>query len=472
VAFAFFELIGVDPFQMGPQTLIMPAEQWVILPINHIFALMTGLVVFSLGKRLFTREVGFWAMTIYYVSNLVWENSLAGVGLPVAGFFCLSAFRSMVVAMQAKRDRLSTFKIVVSFLSSILFAVLAFYTRYISILIVPGLILFAWLSAGRFRGGTRYAFIFFVVYMAAISPWLYRNYKLTGNPAGMALHMALSESDLFPGKTYDRTLEPEITFKRMDLALKRKWVINYKENHPSLIPGMGGGLMMAFFIVTFFYHFIRPQVNYLRWSILLSASLMVFAAGFFAQSSIGMLHLFWPFVLLYGYSFFVILLNRLDMGVQLYNYGIKGLVLIISMFPLMLALMPPQSSGLRSPYHAAWINFVGKKLTERELMVSDMPWATAWYGDCTSVLNPLTVDDFYNINDYRQYVSGLFLTRVTGDKAFVSELVFGADKGWFQILNEQLPVDFPLKNARRVNGFDLFLSDRDRWSDIEAQAAQ
>ena len=40
-------------------TRILPAEQWILLPLNHLFTMLTGWLVFSLGKHLFYREIGF-----------------------------------------------------------------------------------------------------------------------------------------------------------------------------------------------------------------------------------------------------------------------------------------------------------------------------------------------------------------------------------------------------------------------------
>ena len=70
--FKFFELIGLDPFQMPADGAgnVMPAEQWVVLPVNHLFTILTGWLVFCMGKRMFSREIGFLGMTIYYLSDI------------------------------------------------------------------------------------------------------------------------------------------------------------------------------------------------------------------------------------------------------------------------------------------------------------------------------------------------------------------------------------------------------------------
>ncbi len=468
--FKIFEVMGIDAFARPEErgSTSLPAEQWVILPVNHIFSILTGWIVFSLGKRLFSREIGFLGMTIYYLSNLVWQDSISGLNISMACFFVAASFRSMVVSMLNRRDKDSTFSWAFPFVMSVVFSAIAFLTRYITIAAVPGIALFAWLVAGRFRGGTRYALVFLGLYLVMISPWLYRNYAISGNPAGMAAHSALSETSKYPDHAFERQLHPEFTSTQVISALKEKWVVNYSEKYESVLPGIGGGVLMALFITTFFYHFVRPHVNYLRWAVGLSLLLMIIIAGFFSESSIDTIHVFWPFIILYGLAFFYILIDRLDLGVRLYNIGLKCLIVILSLLPLALTIMPPHAKPPYPPYYAPIISQVCGMLNEREVMCTDMPWATAWYGDRISILLPKDLDDFYEINDYKQYISGMYITTITKNKPFVKQLLDGPEKSWLPVISGRTPPDFPLKQAVSLNRQDqIFLSDRNRWSSGE-----
>lgn len=467
VGFKFFEMIGVEPFSIpeGSRAPTMPAEQWVVLPVNHLFCILTGWIVFSLGKRLFSREIGFLGMTIYYLSNLVWADSISGLNISMAGFFVTASFHAMVIAMLNRRDKDSTVSWAIPFVLSIVFSAIAFLTRYITIAAVPGIALFAWLMSGRFRGGTRYAVVFIGLYLVMVSPWLYRNFNVTGNPMGIVGQTALAETSIYPDKSFDRQLHPEFTASQFTRGLKEKWVKNYSGKHATVFPGLGGGILMAFFMTTFFYHFVRPQVNYLRWGIGISMLLTLFIGGFFAESSIQMIHVFWPFVILYGMAFFYILIDRLDLGVRLYTLGLKCLIVLLSAIPLLLAILPPHTNHPYPPYFSPIISQVSGMLTEREVMCTDMPWATAWYGDRVSILLPKDLDDFYEINDYKQYISGIYITTITKNKPFVKQLLDGPEKSWLPIISGRMPPDFPLKQAVSLNRQDqIFLSDRNRWS--------
>jgi hypothetical protein len=465
--FMLFDAVGLDPFAMpeGGRGVTMSAEQWVVLPVNHLFTILTGWVVFALGKRLFSREIGFMAMTIYYLSNVAWQDSISGLNISMAVFFIVAAYYTMVVAMLNKRDGERPVWWIVPFLLSIACAGVAFLTRYIAIAAVPGLCLFAWLMGGRFRGGTRFVLIFVFFFAMLISPWLARNYRVCGNPLGMAAYTALADTSKYPGNALERNVEPELSAKSSIAAIKEKWMLNYSGTYSGAIPSMGGGVLMAFFLTTFFYQFIRPQVNYLRWGILLSLLLTVIIGGFFSESSINMMHAFWPFVVLYGLAFFYILIDRLDLGVRLYMVGLKCLIVLLAAIPFGLTLLPPHEGNSYPPYHAPLISKVSEMLNPREAMCTDMPWATAWYGDRVSILLPKDVDQFYFINDYRQYISGLYVTTITKNKPFVSELLDGPEQSWLPIISGRVPPDFPLKQGVSLNRQDqIFFSDRNRWA--------
>jgi hypothetical protein len=474
--FQIFDLVGIDLFAMPDEIrargVIMPAEQWVVLPINHLFALLTGWLLFSLGKRLFSREIGFIGMTIYYLSNIVWQDSISGMNLSMAIFFSVASYHAMIISMLNKRDGKSKAKWLVPFFSSIICAIIAFYTRYITFAIVPGLMLFSWLMCDRFRGGTRFVIIFGLLYSLSVSPWLVRNYKVCGNPFGMVGYSALADTGTFPDNSMERNYNPDFTMSTATAALKAKWVTNYADKYQSVIPGMGGGILMALFLTTFFYHFVRPQVNYLRWGLGISMLLMLILAGFFSESSVRMLHLFWPFVILYGLGFFYILIDRLDLGVRLYNIGLKLLIALLAFIPLLMTLLPPHENHPYPPYHAQIISKIVGTLNEREVLCTDMPWATAWYSDRVSILVPQDVDQFYEINDYKQYISGMYFSTLSRDKPFVRGLLVGPEQSWFPIMTVRVPADIPLKKAITLLGQDaIFLSDRDRWSTGNAQAA-
>ena len=89
---------------MSLGTRILPAERWIIIPLNHIFTILTGLLVFSIGKNLFYREIGFLSMTIFYLSDTAWSQSILGLNSSMAIFFSVTALSCIITAVKSKLE--------------------------------------------------------------------------------------------------------------------------------------------------------------------------------------------------------------------------------------------------------------------------------------------------------------------------------------------------------------------------------
>jgi hypothetical protein len=109
-------------------------------------------------------------------------------------------------------------------------------------------------------------------------------------------------------------------------------------------------------------------------------------------------------------------------------------------------------------------------MKESELMMSDIPWAVAWYGNRQCVWLTLDAQEqFFAINDNLKPVRGLYLTPLTMDSRFLTEWVRAGEHSWGSfvlegMLRREIPPTFPLRKA--PNGYlpeQLFLTDWERW---------
>ena len=468
VGFKFCGLVGMDlfPDSESLEGGAYPAEQRVVIPVNHLFALMTGLLVYLLGRKLFSHKIGLLSVTTYFLSAIVWEDSLYAVGIPVVSFFTLGAFYFALLSMIHWREQRPVLNWMSLFVVSSGFAAAAFLTNYGALALFPGLALFILLMGTRTHRSGHLAFFYLVFVFAAISPWLLRNYQVAGMPLGLAPYTALIDSAKYPGDALMRTLSPDFSFLS-DIALVRaKWSKNFSMFYTDHFTTLGGGVLVAFFVVTFFYRFVRVHVHNLRWGVGLSMGLFFVGAGCFSESAFRLYHVFWPFVILYGLAFFFILLDRLDVSINLYKQVLTGLVVGMTALPLLVTIfLSPPSKVTYPPYYVPFIMRVSELLKPTEIMCSDMPWATAWYGKRISILLPQTLDDFYNITDFQgKYISGLYITTLTKNRPFTSELFGGSEKSWFPISMGQLPEDFSLRQGFQLHNNDqLFLTDSVRW---------
>lgn len=275
---------------------------------------------------------------------------------------------------------------------------------------------------------------------------------------GLSPATALNGSAAFKENTFEQKVAYALKSGDMIAALREKGLVQFAAWYD--------GLIICLFISTFFYRFTRPDLNRLRWGMALSAGLLLVLASFFGEETFRLMHIFWPVILLYAVAFFYILLDRWNFQLTIVEKGATVLFILVHALPLVLTLLPPRAGVPYPPYYIPFLTAHTSHLLEpAEVMCSDIPWATAWYGDRTSVLLPAEVDDFYYINDTYKQISGLYMTTVTRDKPFVSSLATGAYKSWMPILMQgpipdafHLNQGFPLQHKDQV-----FLTDRQRW---------
>ena len=103
--------------------------------------------------------------------------------------------------------------------------------------------------------------------------------------------------------------------------------------------------------------------------------------------------------------------------------------------------------------------------------MSDMPWAVAWYGHRPCVWLTWDISRDFNALHQQKPVQGLYLTPLTMDGRFLSQMLKGEERVWGRfavesLVKEETPTGFPLKHA--FSGWlpdQLFMADRPRWQD-------
>ncbi len=433
-------------------------EQYFIIPLNNMFSLFTGLLVYLLGMRLFDKRLGFLAMSIFFLSNVVWASSVSGTDLPLVTFLSVAAFYSIVLSADTRDAGYPFIKWFLPYLFAAGFCVIAFLTRYGTVFLMPALAFYVRI---RFKEKRWLLTVLFIgLFLAGIAPWLARNFMLCGKLLGLAPYMVFDDDGMLLSK-FEASLSVGQFFKG---AFFRLWLKNMAGFYNSDIRQIGAGFMGAFFLVSFFYSFVRAEVRSLRWSVALGILLAIILAGFAGKSAIKLLHVFLPFVIIYGLAFFFLLLERLQLKFRLLELALISFVVIMSAMPLVFVMLPPRTGFPYPPYHPPFIASVSSWMQPTEIICTDMPWATAWYGDQVSLLLPSDIDEFYKINDLTYKISAIYFTTITRDKPFVRTLMIGRYRSWFPVLNGNIPGDFPLSSAQRLNHYDqLFLTDYPRW---------
>jgi len=183
------------------------------------------------------------------------------------------------------------------------------------------------------------------------------------------------------------------------------------------------------------------------------------------------------------------LLDQVRLPFRELRYVIISLFCLFVSMPMIFAFLPPKTMPVAyPPYYPPYIQTAAGWLKEKELAMSDIPWAVAWYGDRQCVWltlqcapdprEPDTHEDFFAINDYQKKISLLYLTPVTMDKRFLSQWIRAGDQSWGRfvlqtIMAQKVPGFFPLDKSQP--GWlpeQIALTDWERWSTRPSGAGQ
>ena len=250
---------------------------------------------------------------------------------------------------------------------------------------------------------------------------------------------------------------------------------------------MGGSWISAFFLVGLLLRYKNPALNRLRYFLLfcLLVLVVVQSLGKTALSdaspvlnSENLLVLLAPIVIIYGVSLFYTLLAQVEFPAYQFRYLVIGAFCLLLCLPVIIACFPftPAINPVAyPPYKPTIIQWTSSWMKRNELVMSDIPWAVAWYGGRQCLW--LTLDsqtDFHEVCQQKP-VKAIYLTQVTTDARFQWLQV---ENSWgnfvFDVfVDHKLPPDFPLRSA--PSGFlpdQFFITDSsDRWKQPNPAAA-
>ena len=362
-------------------------------------------------------------------------------------------------------------------------------TRYaFGWLIIPVVLVLA-LWAGQKRW--KVALPALMAFLILMIPWMIRNYDLSGTPFGTAGFALSQNTHELSGDQLERSLNPDLEEVSLS-AYVRKFVVNCREVVGTDLPRLGGSWMSAFFLVGLLVPFRNPTLGRLRLFLILCLLVLAAAQALsrtdpheetFPISSENLLVILAPLVFIYGVSLFFVLLDQLQMPSPIFRYGIIGASALLVCASMLLTLFPPRRPTIAyPPYYPLWIQEKSRLMREEDLIMSDVPWAVAWYGDRQSVWLTLMYknapeekrkNDFYEINDYIRPIKGLYLSIQTTKSVETRALLNLASRAenkeedWEMFVlgiyqKSEVPTGFPLKRAPERLVPEIFLTDTER----------
>lgn len=451
-----------------------PVNGWDYVPVavNHLFTALSALWVWQIGRKLFNRRVGTLSAGAFLVSDLVWRQSLLGSDLAAAMFFGLGAVYAALWVAELPADagpgqaQGPVWRWLVPLVLASVLTAAAFLTRYATGSIA--LLVFLFIGTSRRSRPWSKACLYVALAVLLAVPWMARNVALSGNPFGLAVHEVLAGTYLFPGDALARSIHPEMPdIGTAAYAVQLKMIANLRTFFADGFGFAGTGILMGLFAAMFFHRFVRPSSRTLRWCFLPAAAAMALSASAFGEESLRALAIFWPLAIPFGWAFFLVLLDRLQFEVRFFVAAAISAVMLLTALPLLMNVLPPRTGLPYPPYFHRYIGWISGMVEPGECLMTDIPWATAWYGGKTSILLPKDIDGFYEINGNYQKIVLAYFTTVTRDKPWVRGLSDPAapEYSWYQVFAAgKVPGNFPLIHGRFVAGSDqLILADHPRW---------
>lgn len=409
---------GIDQFR------IYAPDMW-ITGVNQVLFLVAVALVFFIARRLFDPSVAWVAAGIVMGTELIWRFTTAGLSTLLLIVLFLALWWALARIDFLGRDQTETHDGQILFLAALmgLFLGLGTLTRYsFAWLAIPAL---AFLSSTAARNRMTAAIVALLISGAIVTPWLLRNYNLSGTLFGTAGFALFHQSFSFQGFELERSLHPDFSLIRSD-EFAGKLLRNGRELLAG-IPSVGGSWIGALFIAGLLLPFRNVVIGRMRWFVVSSLGVLLFAQALGATelskdspvvNSENLLIIMFPAVVIYGTSLLFNLLEQF--AAPAIRFMITGIFFLLATSPLLLAFFASHPSPVvYPPYAPPWIQAKGAYVDGNHWIVSDIPWAMAWYGERTSVWLPLkpgsatnTHESFYEVRGMRR-VSGLHLTAKT-----------------------------------------------------------
>ena len=469
--------------------------------VNQLLFFMAVWMVFRLGRRLFDEPVAWVSAAVFAGSDLYWRFSTSGLStmlLIVIVLWLVEVLSRMEPETREGATRSEGWLITMAALAGVATA-LAAMTRYsFGWLFIPVVLFIGAMPTPR-RGVL--VAITVATFLAVTAPWIVRNWAVSGTPFGTAGYSLLENTMLFSNHDLGRSLNPDFSLMEGGM-IWHKLLVGLREILEKDLPRLGGSWVSAFFVVGLLVPFRSPTLRRLRWFALscLVTLMLVQALGKTALStespdvnSENLLVVLAPVVFLFGVSLFFILLEQFGLKMPAYRTAVIAIFLVATSAPLWFTLFMPAPSALAyPPYYPPYIQGKARGIEQDDLMMTDMPWATAWYGHRQSVWLSLKYrepaglrhpNDFFAVNAAGKPIRALYLSSRT-TKAVETRNLDGwirrearagvwepyvTDWESFVVLGvyvfREVPTGFPLRRAALEDLPELFLLESERNPD-------
>lgn len=456
----------------GIQALHRPVPEMAIGGLNFAIFVVSAWLVYQLAERLSGPSAAAVATVFFLGSDMMWRFAFSGLSTHLVVLELL-----VLVTLIVARDdssgaakwtgwRAGLWAVGIGLLLGLIGL-----TRYsMCWLAIPTAI---WIFNISNRRGFLWSAMAVAAFVLTLSPWLARNWNLSHAPFGTATYAVFAETAAFPGLRLERSQNPQLplTMASEVLAKTGRNVLSILKNE---FPSMGGSWSGVFFFIGALLPVQDDRLRRFRlWVMGTLPLLLIIEAGTRTRldelspeiNSNNLLALLFPVLSIFGAIFLERLLKWREFPFPLAQHLTRlgmvtwpSLPLLCSMAYaglVLLGLVPRAHSVVGDPaYQPAYISTACRWTPEGSLLMSDIPWATAWYGEREALWMPLHVrddsgEDFFSIHLRQRLVKAVLLSPMTTNGRFQEDFLANADQPWGGVFlnilfRSQLPEGFPL----------------------------
>ena len=427
--------------------------------LNQIFLFLNGVLVFILGLRLFDERVAWVSMLGFFATNLIWQYSLTALSTSFLMFLCtvlliaaVEIFSWAESRAEGRQDPAPAWQgwLWALLLGGIL-GVICLTRLNLLFLVVPiGVYLFC-----VPQGAKLFIPLVVLIVLGMTGPWFWNMYKISGSPIGSnspLLHYATPGHE--GNQIYCMLAAPDYNQLFKDVAGKQFVGFGWALTHGWEL--LGASPLVLLFFASTLHGFKRVKAQSLRWLILGLGGFIIFATNCGnphpgAMDAWNSLVLLLPGMMVVGAAFFFILVDRLELQLWVLNNAIAVALVVLTACPMIGALVDGKGNKTYPPYSPAALRAMGDFGHKEDWIATDLPWASAWYGDRASIWLPDTLADFDDIYDNYNNSDLLLITPVFLGSP-VMTFTTGEYKDWMPfVAGGALPKNFPL-NTRAPTG--------------------
>lgn len=463
-------------FQSGHFQRFKPEFQIALL--NQVLLLAVAVLTFFIARKLFDREVAWLAALLTLATESLWRFSVSGQStLLLLVIFLGLIWCVMGVEQGGQSQNPPSKKQFALVVAAGLLIGLGMLTRYAFGWLLLPVVGYVLLFGGTRRAGLVGAML--LSFGLVVAPWIIRNLSVSGTLFGTAGYAVIENTPVYPESTLMQMVNPHLDRANWLRPCFHKLVVNFRSILQDDLLHVGGSWMAVLFFAGLLLGLRSQPARRLRYFTLMCLGLLavVQALGRTSLSdaspeinSENLLILLAPLVVIFGVVFFLTLLGQMKLPASRLRPVIIVLVCIFIRLQLFASLLPPYNSSVAyPPYYPPEIQKVASWMRPDELMMSDVPWAVAWYGQrqCAWMTTDAR-DQFFQFNDYVKTVKGLYLTLNTLNSKLFTDCIQGGPGGWGNFVlrtavANQIPPKFTLRYSASGLSTGMFLTDRQRW---------